>query len=221
MAAAAQKVAAAAVAAALSISSCAGTGGEFDLRNGDLLFQVGADSAIGSAIQDATSRGGGLPFTHVAIAEVTADGTVRIIEATGSGGVCRTELADFLARSAQIDGRPAVAVGRVAADEEVLAAAVERAAGFIGQPYDWWYLPDNGRMYCSELVYESFLYSGGGHIFASQPMNFRAGDGTMPRFWEELFDRLGEPVPEGVDGTNPAAMSQQECVKIVGRSYRE
>lgn len=220
MASQTQKIAAV-LAAVLCISSCAERDGEFLLRNGDLLFQVGADSAIGSAIQDATSRGGGLPFTHVAIAEVAADGTVRIIEATGSGGVCRTELADFLARSAQIDGRPAVAVGRVAAGDDELAAAVERAAGFIGQPYDWWYMPDNGRMYCSELVYESFLNSGGEHIFASQPMNFRAEDGSMPRFWEELFDRLGEPVPEGVDGTNPAAMSQQECVEIVGRYYRE
>ena len=220
MASQTQKIAAV-LAAALCISSCAERDGEFLLRNGDLLFQVGADSAIGSAIQDATSRGGGLPFTHVAIAEVAADGTVRIIEATGSGGVCRTELADCLARSAQIDGRPAVAVGRVAAGDDELAAAVERAAGFIGQPYDWGYMPDNGRMYCSELVYESFLNSDGEHIFASQPMNFRAEDGSMPRFWEELFDRLGEPVPEGVDGTNPAAMSQQECVEIVGRYYRE
>ena len=194
------------------MSSCADVNGEFTLRNGDLLFQVGADSAMGSAIQDATSRGGGLPFTHVAIAEVGADGEVRIIEATGSGGVCRTELEAFLDRSALIDGQPAVVVGRVAADEEEIAAAVERAASFIGQPYDWYYLPDNGRMYCSELVYESFLRADGEHIFAAQPMNFRAGDGSMPRFWEELFDELGQPVPEGVEGTNPAAMSQSECL---------
>ena len=201
------------------MSSCADADGEFALRNGDLLFQVGAESRMGEAIQDATARGGSLPFTHVAIAEVSDDGTVRIIEATGERGVCRTELVDFLARSARIDGRPAVVVGRVRADGPEIEAAVARAAGFIGQPYDWSYMPDNGRMYCSELVYDSFLRADGEHMFAAQPMNFRAADGSMPQFWAELFESLGEPVPEGVDGTNPADMAKENRIEVVYRYF--
>ena len=197
------------------MSSCGGADGEFALRNGDLRFQVGAGSDMAAAIQDATSRGGVLPFTHAALAEVTADGEVRIIEAAGERGVCRTPLDEFLARSARIDGRPAVVVCRVDAGREVIDAAVERAAGFIGQPYDWYYLPDNGRIYCSELIYESFLHADGRHIFTARPMNFRAADGSLPRFWAELFESLGEPVPEGTDGTNPADMSQENCLKMV------
>ena len=208
-------------AAALCMSSCAEADGEFALRNGDLLFQVGAGSQMSEAIQEATARGGVLPFTHAAMAEVTADGEVWILEASGDRGVCRTSPADFLARSARIEGRPAVVVCRVDADEEVIAAAVERAAGFVGQPYDWYYLPDNERMYCSELIYESFLHPDGRHIFTARPMNFRAADGSMPRFWEELFESLGEPVPEGVDGTNPADMSQDTCLTMVYRYFDE
>lgn len=200
------------------MSSCADVNDGFTLRNGDLLFQVGAESQMGGAIQDATVRGGAVPYTHAAMAEVGEDGTVRIIEATGERGVCRTELADFLDRSARIDGRPAVTVYRVrsaAAGADERDAAVRRAAGFIGQPYDWWYMPDNGRMYCSELLYESFLHADGSHIFTARPMNFRAADGSMPQFWEELFDSLGMPVPEGVEGTNPADMSHEECIEQV------
>lgn len=206
-------------AAALCMSSCAEADGEFALRNGDLLFQVGGGSEMGAAIQDATARGGVLPFTHAALAEVTPGGEVWIIEATGDRGVCRTAPEDFLARSARIDGRPAVVVCRVDADEEVIAAAVERAAGFVGQPYDWYYMPDNERIYCSELIYESYLHADGGHMFTARPMNFRAADGSMPRFWEELFESLGEPVPEGVDGTNPADMSQESCLRLVYRYF--
>ena len=201
------------------MSSCAEVNEEFSLRNGDLLFQVSADSQMSSAIQDATARRGAIPYTHAALAEEGEDGVVRIIEATGARGVCRTELADFLGRSALIDGRPAVAVFRVRAADGEIAAAVERAAGFIGQPYDWWYMPDNDRMYCSELLYECFLHDNGEHIFTAQPMNFRAADGTMPDFWTELFESLGESVPEGVDGTNPADMSQERCIEEVYRYF--
>ena len=199
--------------------SCAEVNEEFSLRNGDLLFQVSADSQMSGAIQDATARGGAMPYTHAAMAEEGEDGVVRIIEAAGERGVCRTELEDFLNRSARIDGRPAVAVFRVRAAEEEISAAVKRAAEFIGQPYDWWYLPDNDRMYCSELLYECYLRADGGHIFSARPMNFRAADGSMPQFWEELFDRLGEPVPEGVDGTNPADMAQECCIEEVYRYF--
>ena len=201
------------------MSSCAEVNDGFTLRNGDLLFQVGAESQMGAAIQNATARGDAMPYTHAALAEVGEDGIVRIIEATGDRGVCRTELKAFLDRSAQIDGRPVVAVFRVRAAEEEITAAVKRAAEFIGQPYDWWYLPDNERIYCSELLYECFLNADGGHIFSARPMNFRAADGSMPQFWEELFDRLGEPVPEGVDGTNPADMAQECCIEEVYRYF--
>lgn len=67
-------------------------------------------------------------------------------------------------------------------------------------------------MYCSELVYESYLNEDGSHIFNAIPMNFRASDGSMPEFWTSLFARLGSPVPEGMPGTNPNSIARTENV---------
>lgn len=38
-------------------------------------------------------------------------------------------------------------------------------------------------------------------------MNFLAPDGSLPAYWEELFERLDMPVPQDVPGTNPQDMS--------------
>lgn len=197
---------------------------EFTLCNGDLLFQVGADSPMRDAIREATAEGHAVPFTHAAVVEVT-DGRVSVIEATGDGGVRRTTLPEFLGRSAEIDGHPVAAVFRLrnyAATETEIAAAVQRAAGFIGQPYDYSFLPDNGRMYCSELLYESYRRDDGTPIFTARPMNFRAADGSMPDFWVGLFARLGEEIPEGIPGTNPADMAAEDClIKVFDYSAEE
>ena len=50
-------------------------------------------------------------------------------------------------------------------------------------------------------------------------MNFRAADGTMPAFWTELFEKLGEPIPEGVPGTNPNDMAREGVLTEVGRYF--
>lgn len=196
------------------------TGDDTALRNGDLLFQVGAESPMHEAIRDATSDGSGLPFTHAAIVEVSG-GHIGVIEAAGEGGVRRSTLDEFLSRSATVGGRPAVVVRRLtpeAASPREIDDAVKRAAGFIGQPYDYSFRPDNGRMYCSELVYESYRRADGSPIFTARPMNFRAPDGSMPAFWTRLFESLGEPIPEGVPGTNPADMAR-EPVSVPVKNY--
>ncbi len=38
-------------------------------------------------------------------------------------------------------------------------------------------------------------------------MNFLSPDGSLPAYWEELFERLDMPVPQDVPGTNPQDMS--------------
>ena len=85
-------------------------------------------------------------------------------------------------------------------------AAIERAKQFIGQPYDWSYRPYNGKMYCSELIYYCYLDNEGSPVFKASPMNFRNKEGDIPSFWSELFNKIGEEVPEGIPGTNPNDM---------------
>ena len=63
------------------------------------------------AIAEATGRGETLKFTHVGIA-IIGNRADSILEATSDGGVRMTALTDFLAKSARIDGRPAVVAKR-------------------------------------------------------------------------------------------------------------
>lgn len=186
------------------------------LHNGDLIF-VGLpadyDAETGSmdeAISSATGDKGALNLIHVAIAEVKAD-SIWIIDATIAHGVDRHPLDTFLKDFTLKDGSyPTFMVKRVKGVDA--DAAVERAKSFCGRAYDVRFLPDNEDLYCSELVQKSYLDKRGRPIFESQPMNFKAPDGTMPPYWEWLFARLGMDIPQGVPGTNPQMMSQSECL---------
>lgn len=191
---------------------------ENPLKNGDLIF-VGIPAAYESeadsmdaAITAATGEEGALNLIHVAIAEVRAD-SVWVIDATIKRGVDRHPLDTFLRDFTLKDGSlPEFIVKRV---ESVDAnAAVQRARARCGSAYDARFLPDNGDYYCSELVQECYLDAAGEQVFSSEPMNFLAPDGTMPPYWEQLFEKLGMTVPQGVPGTNPQGMSESR--RLVG-----
>lgn len=80
--------------------------------------------------------------------------------------------------------------------------SIKAVLSHIGEEYDWQYLPDNGKSYCSELVQESYQDKDGNLIFEAAPMNFLDSDGNLPDFWKKVFD--GETaVPQGVPGSNP------------------
>ena len=169
------------------------------------------------AITEATGRDERINFTHVGIA-IIGERCDSVLEATSDGGVRMTALDDFLNKSAKLNGRPAVVAKRLK-DTTGVAAAIRRARTLLGLPYDYSFRPDNNRYYCSELVYESYRHPDGSPRFTARPMNFRAPDGTLPRYWTELFERLGEPVPEGVPGTNPNDMAQEETLYEVHRWF--
>lgn len=181
---------------------------DFALQAGDLVFRIAGEEGMSSAVAASTAWDDSLKFDHVAIVAME-NGTPYIIEAASGGGVRRTSWEEF------IEGG-GVVVMRVNVDFPV-EKVLERASGFIGQDYDWHFLPDNGKLYCSELVWESYLYEDGSRLFEALPMNFRDSDGNMPVFWEELFGKLGEPVPEGVPGTNPNDMAKSPCLTFVRR----
>lgn len=189
---------------------------EPQIRTGDLLFQAAGQAQMSEAIA-ATGEAGALNFAHVAIAVACEKGD-SVLEATTKGGVRMCALAEFLDGSERIGGRPAVVAMRLK-DTTGVAAAVERARRSLGLPYDSSFLPGNGKFYCSELVHDSYLRPDGSSVFTARPMNFRASDGSMPAFWSELFELQGEPVPEGVPGTNPNDMAREECLTEVGRWF--
>lgn len=201
--------------------SCCRT--EFVPQEGDLVFRVAGDSDAGQAIAAATAQADSVKYEHVGIVEVRY-GNVNVIEATGRGGVVRTPYNTFISDSPLVGGNSGVVVKRLDSnaldnEPELAHRAVERAASHIGEEYDWYYLPDNGRMYCSELVYVSWLDSEGNPVFDTVKMNFRDAEGNMPQYWTDLFSRLGRPVPEGKPGTNPNDMSRASVLEEVHRYF--
>lgn len=166
------------------------------LQPGDLLFFRDSEG-MGGAVQESTGE-----YTHVAI----AIDSVWTIDATPGDGV---------APSLRYQGTSVKAdIYRLTIPFDT-AAVVARAKSFTGQPYDNAFLPDNGALYCSELVYECYLDSTGNHLFEAKPMNWRDRNGNMPQYWQEHFKKLGMPVPEGVPGTNPTDMSRSPLLRKV------
>ena len=188
------------------------------LKDGDLLFQVSGTSVMSKAIAASTAQKDTLAFDHVAIAVVRPDSTVNVIEASPLTGVTLTTLDSFLASAPMIDGRPAVVVKRLTIPFSA-QKVMEKAKSFIGMDYDWWYLPDNDKIYCSELIYEVFVDDDGNRIFKAQPMNFRNADGEIPDFWVDLYNRLGCEIPEGQPGTNPTDLSRDRQLIEIFRFF--
>lgn len=169
------------------------------LQSGDLLFYRNQeDSDMEKAISESTGK-----YVHVALVEVDSLDRLWIIEASSEKGVQRRPMRSY---ESWFD------VYRLKVPFDT-AAVLTRAKSFVGQPYDNAFLPQNGALYCSELVYESFLDSAGNHLFEAKPMNWRDKKGKLPKYWKKHFKRLKMDVPEGVPGTNPTDMSQSPLLK--------
>ena len=204
----------AAALAALLLAGCVARQPE-RLQTGDLIF---VSQAAGRSASEATMDGAIAAATgdviHVAVVEVDG-GDVWVIDATTRRGVSRRPLDTFFSDFAYDDGTdPVYTVKRLDASD-LAEEWVERAKSFCGQPYDEFFLPDNGAMYCSELVQESFLDENGDFLFDGSPMNFKNENGEYPEYWVELFARLGTDVPQGVPGTNPQDMSSSPLLKTI------
>lgn len=179
-----------------------------------MLFVVASRGNFQEAIVEATAQNDSLKFSHVAIVAVK-DGKPYVVEASSRGGVKRSGWNAFL--STVGNGKPAIVVKRVVSEDFSAADALARAESHLGEAYDWSFYPDNGKMYCSELVYESYLLPDGSPLFTARPMNFRAADGSMPAFWTDLFEKLGEVIPEGIPGTNPNDLAKEPVLVEVTR----
>lgn len=181
---------------------------EEKLQSGDLLFISSKwyESDMEQAIKASTGQ-----YSHVALVEVDSLGVVWVIEATPNDGVKRKSFSSF-ERDNDLSMFGSFDIYCLTMPFDT-AAVIARAKGFIGQPYDDAFLPDNGRMYCSELIYECFLDADGKHLFEAHPMNWRDKDGNLPEYWQKHFDSLGMPVPEGVPGTNPTDLSRSPLLR--------
>ena len=208
----------AAVLISVTMISCAGSSPYSALENGDLIFQANTGSDFVSAIEAVTKAGDTLmSFSHVGIICKTREG-ISVLEATPEKGVCVTAMEDFLRSSAHDqEGHPLVRVMRYTGEDhdEVCGRAIERAMSHLGKGYDFAFDPGMEAVYCSELVFGSYVDSEGNPIFRSNPMTFKDSSGETSPLWVDYYAKLGKEIPEGEMGTNPNDMSREVLLETV------
>lgn len=191
---------------------------EEKIQNGDLLF-VGLNSLdvegenMTSAIAHATGDGQ-VNFIHTAILEVDHEGKIWIIDATIKRGVDRHPLDTMLRDFTLKDGSSPIYKVMRLKDNRNAAQYVENAKKFLGEEYDEYFMHNNGRHYCTELVYDSYIENGR-PLFESSPMNFKNKDGEFPVYWVDLFHKIGTSIPQDQPGTNPQSMSKSDILQEV------
>lgn len=203
------------------IQACGNIKNKFELQTGDLLFSVGKDnSELLTAIQNTTGKETDIPFSHVGIVTVEEDKTY-VLEATAPEGVIKTPLEVFFEKTATFNAKPLIAVGRVKKEfEYTIANAIKNAEKNLGKRYDYAYSESNNQFYCSELVRFAFLDSLENPIFEPLAMTFKNPEtDSIDTYWIKHFEKLGQAVPEGEPGTNPADMTQSPVIKIVHKYY--
>jgi hypothetical protein len=183
------------------------------LKTGDLLFQNLDCGPLCDAIESVTEGFDGHDFSHNGLVYIKND-SVYVIEAMGSE-VKMTPLSSFAARS-----KNKLYIGRLKPEYQSLTAkAITFSLKNLHVPYDEVYLYDNGKYYCSELIYDAFKYANGGKpFFKLEPMTFKtAGKDEFNPAWVEYYQQLNVPIPEGKLGINPGGMSRSDKILILNK----
>ncbi|MDR1985155.1 MAG: hypothetical protein LBQ28_10110 [Prevotellaceae bacterium] len=191
---------------------------QFNLKSGDLLFQVSKSTKLSDAIAEVTSGVDSVNYTHVGIVSIE-NNKIFVIEAT-TPNVRKVIIDTFLNDARKINGKPIVAVGRLKSKYfDIIPQAIKNAETYLGKSYDYVYSPDNDEYYCSELVYLAFKNKNGKPIFKSKKMTFCDEKGNMTAAWIQHFEKYKAPVPEGRKGTNPGDMSKSKEITILYRYF--
>ena len=163
------------------------------------------------AINAVTQGYKGNDFNHMGLVVTTAKNEYYVYEAIGSA-VVKTPLKDFLAYT-----KNTVFVGKLISK---YVALIPKAISFceenLGVPYDDDFLYDNGKYYCSELIYDAFKFANNNKpFFKLFPMTYKEpkSDNFFP-VWMEHFAKRGIEIPEGKPGCNPGGMSLDKKITM-------
>ena len=194
--------------------ACAAPKKQSELQEGDILFQDLDCGALCDAIEAVTEGVDGMDFSHCAMV-VKINDTLKVVEAIGNS-VQINSITDFYNRSG--NNSETVVVGRVKPSHRQL---IEKAAAFsleqLGSEYDDAFHLNNGKWYCSELIFESFRQADGGQdFFELRPMTFKdPNTGEFFPAWIEYYSELGVEIPEGEAGLNPGSISRSDKIEII------
>ena len=188
------------------------------LQEGDILFQDIDCGNLCTAIKAVTNGVAGKKFTHCALVVKLLD-TLKVIEAIGDDVQINT-LYNFLKRTGETNELKNCTVGRLKNEYSlIIKNAVSYAKEQLGKPYDNLFKINNGRLYCSELLYEAFKSANNNiAFFELQPMTFKEPK-TNSYFsaWVDYYKLLNSKIPEGELGTNPGLISFSNKLNIINQ----
>mgnify|MGYP001019732028 CR=1 FL=1 len=183
-----------------------------ELKNGDLIFQDMDCGPLCDAIEAVTEGYNGNDFSHMGLVYHRND-TTYIIEAAGKE-VRLTTLEKFSKNTAK-----SMYIGRLKKEyQKLIPNAISFSLLQLGVPYDDEYIYNNGSYYCSELIYDAFMFANGGKpFFQLFPMTYKQ-PGTNAFFpaWVEYYATIGKDIPEGLPGCNPGGISTSDKIEIIG-----
>jgi Permuted papain-like amidase enzyme, YaeF/YiiX, C92 family len=183
-----------------------------NLKDGDLIFQDMDCGPLCDAIEAVTEGYKGADFSHMGMVFHRND-TLYIVEAAGKAVRLNT-LEKFSKNTSK-----SMLVGRLKQQYQKL---IPNAIGFstyqLGVPYDDEYVYNNEAYYCSELIYDAFMFANGGKpFFTLYPMTYKQ-PGTNEFFpaWVDYYKDINKPIPEGQPGCNPGGISTSDTIEIIG-----
>lgn len=120
-------------------------------REGDVVFQSLPSGPLVEAIEGITNS----PFSHCGVVMRDAEGGWVVHEAIGVVRLTPLYLWAVRGRGARMDvwRLRATPTGTTGLDVGKLREALGR---HTGKPYDYRYAPDDGEIYCSELVFKAY-----------------------------------------------------------------
>jgi len=187
------------------------------LQNGDLIFQEDCPDDMENSIKQVTNSIENYQFTHVGIVYIDEKDSVFVLEAT-TPKVVLTPLYEYLYPEKAKGCYPVSVVGRLKQEyQHLIPEALEIGFALIGKDYDYGFILDNDKYYCSELVYEILKQANDGkEVFPLNVMTFKLKEtGQTANGWIEHFKKHNLPIPEGESGINPGAMSQADIIQII------
>lgn len=183
-----------------------------DLKTGDLIFIDMECGPLCDAINAVTEGYKGNDFNHMGLVYIQKD-TTYIIEAAGKA-VRLSTLQAFSKNTIK-----PIYIGRLKKEyTPLIQPAITFSLSQLGVPYDDEYVYDNGKYYCSELIYDAFKAANHNKAFFQlYPMTYKQPNSQVffPA-WVDYYKTIGAEIPEGLPGCNPGGMSTSSKIKIIG-----
>ncbi|WP_413997918.1 YiiX/YebB-like N1pC/P60 family cysteine hydrolase [Flavobacterium sp. W1B] len=186
------------------------------LKNGDLLFININCGPMCEAINAVTEGYKSNDFNHMGLVVSENNKDFYVYEAIGKA-VVKTPLNEFLSYTKQT-----VYIGQLKRKyRHLIPEAIAFCESQLGVAYDSDFIYDNGKYYCSELIYDAFLSSNKKQpFFQLFPMTYKEPNSQnyFP-IWVAHFAEQAIEIPEGKPGCNPGGMSLDQKIRLKKMNY--